>query len=53
MEGQKRYYNQSISKNLDESGCKPNTIWVDRGSVFYNGSVKSWLHDSGIEMYST
>ena len=28
---------------LDESNCKPNKIWVDKGSEFCNRSVKSWL----------
>ena len=28
-------------------------IWVDKGSKFYNKSVKSWLEDNGIEMDST
>ena len=27
-------------------------IWVDKGSVFYSRSVKSWLKDNNIEMYS-
>ena len=35
------------------SGHKPNKIWVDEGSEFYNGSVKSWLQDNDIEMYAT
>ena len=37
---------------LDESNRKSNKIWVDKGSEFYNRSVKSWLHDNDIEMYS-
>ena len=36
---------------LDESNSKPNKIWLDKGSEFYNRSVKSWLQDN-IEMYS-
>ena len=28
-------------------------MWVDRGSEFYNRSVKSWLEENDIEMYST
>ena len=28
---------------LDESGRKPNKIWVDKGSRFYERSMKSWL----------
>ena len=37
---------------LDKSGCKPNNIWVDKGSEFYNSSFKKWLKDNDIEMYS-
>ena len=32
------------------SNRKPNRIWVDKGSEFYNNS---WLHDNNIVMYST
>ena len=32
---------------------KPNKIWVDKGSEFYNSSFKKWLKDNDIEMYST
>ena len=38
---------------FNESGCKPNKIWVDKGSKFYNRSIKSWLQDIDIEIYST
>ena len=38
-------------KILDKSGCKPNKIWVDKGSKFYNSSFKKWLKDNDIEMY--
>ena len=41
---------QSISK---KSNRKPNKIWVDKGSEFYNRSMKSWLEKNDIEMYST
>ena len=37
---------------LDESKCKPNKIWVYKGSGFYNRSMKSWLEKNAIEMYS-
>ena len=30
---------------------KPNKIWVDKGSEFYNNSFKKWLKDNDIEMY--
>ena len=38
---------------LDESNCKPNKIWVDKGSEFYNISMKSWLKDNDIEICLT
>ena len=42
-----------FQKVLDKSDCKPNKIWVDKGSKFYNRSMKLWLKDNYIEMYST
>ena len=36
---------------LKESNRKPNKIWVDKGSEFYNISFKKWLKDNDIEMY--
>ena len=33
------------------SGRKPNKIWVDIGSEFYNNSFKKRLKDTNIEMY--
>ena len=41
---------QSILKN---SHLKPNKIWVDHGSEFYNNKFKSFLKENDIEMYST
>ena len=38
---------------LDSSKRKPNKIWVDQGSEFYNNVFKKWLKDYGISMYST
>ena len=38
---------------LKESNRKPNKIWVDKGSEFYNNSFKKWLRGNDIEMYST
>ena len=32
---------------------KPNKIWVDKGSEFYNAYFKKWLQDNDIVMYST
>ena len=31
---------------------KPNKIWADKGSEFYNNSSKKWLKDNDIEMHS-
>ena len=41
---------QSILKQLNK---KPNKIWVDKGSEFYNAYFKKWLRDNDIVMYST
>ena len=41
----------AFQKILKESNRKPNKIWVDKGSEFYNSSVKKWLKDIDIEMY--
>ena len=43
---------QSILKQSNSSR-KPNKIWVDKGSEFYNASFKKWLRDNDIVMYST
>ena len=37
---------------LKEFSRKPNKIWVDKGSEFYNNYLKKWLRDNNIEMYS-
>ena len=31
----------AFQKILDKSGRKPNEIWVDKGSEFYNNSFKN------------
>ena len=43
----------AFQKILKESNRKPNKIWVDKGSEFYNNSFKKCLKDNDIEMYST
>ena len=43
----------AFQKILDESNRKLNKILVDKGSEFYNTSMKSWLEKNEIEMYST
>ena len=40
---------QKISK---ESNRKPNKIWVEKESEFYNNSSKKLLKNHDIEMYS-
>ena len=42
----------AFQKILDDSTRKPNKAWVDKRSEFYNSSVKKWLKDNDIEMYS-
>ena len=41
-----------LFKNL-ESNRKPNKIWIDQGSEFHNRSMKLFLQNNDIEMYST
>ena len=38
---------------LKQSNRKPNKIWVDKGSEFYNAYFKKWLRGNDIVMYST
>ena len=42
----------AFQKILKKSDRKPDKIWVDKGSEFYNSSFKKWLKDNDIEMYS-
>ena len=42
----------AFQKTLKESDRKPNKIWVDKRSEFYNSSFKKWLKDNNIKMYS-
>ena len=43
----------AFQKILNESNRKPNKIWVDKSSEFYKRSMRSFLQNSYIEMYST
>ena len=43
----------AFDKIIKKSNRKPNKIWVDQGSEFYNHDFKKWLSDNNIEMYST
>ena len=40
-------------KRMISKERKPNKIWVDQGSEFYNNSFKDFLKTNNIEMYST
>ena len=43
----------AFNKIIKQSERKPNKIWVDQGSEFYNNDFKKWLSDNNIIMYST
>ena len=42
----------AFQKILNDSNRKPNKIWIDTGSKFYNNSFKKWLKYNDIKMYS-
>ena len=42
----------AFSKIISEGQRKPNKIWVDQGSEFYNNTFKGFLKINNIEMYS-
>ena len=43
----------AFKKILSDSSRKPNKIWVDQGSGFYNKFFKDFLKINNSEMYST
>ena len=43
----------AFDKIIKQPERKPNKIWVDQGSEFYNNNFKKWLSDNNIIMYST
>ena len=45
--------NNAFKKILDHSNRKPNKRWIDKGSEYYNRSIKSFFQNNDIEMYST
>ena len=45
--------NSKRAKGTSAQHVKPNKIWVDKGSEFYNAYFKKWLRDNDIAMYST
>ena len=46
-------FTNAFQKILDESNGKPNKIWIDKGNELYNRSMKSFLQNNDIKMYST
>ena len=40
-------------QKIVSEGRKPNKIWFDQGSEFYNNSFKGFLKINSIKMYST
>ena len=42
----------AFQKILNDSARKPEKIWIEKGSEFYNNFFKKWLKDSDIELYS-
>ena len=46
-------FQKILDKSMElHSARKPNKIWVDKGSEFYNNFFKKWLNDNDNEMYS-
>ena len=43
----------AFDKIIKQSKRKPNNIWVDQGSDFYNNNFRKWLSDNNIIIYST
>ena len=43
----------AFKKIISEGQRKPNKIWVDQGSEFYNNTFKDFLKINNTEMYST
>ena len=43
----------AFNKIIKQSNRKPNKIWVDQGSEFYNNNFKKWLSDNDIIIYLT
>ena len=43
----------AFDKKIKQSNKKPNKIWVDQGSEFYNRDFEKWLLSNNIIMYST
>ena len=48
-----KVFTNAFRKILNGSDCKPNKIWVDKGSEFYNRSAKSWLQKGERNIFNT
>ena len=48
----RKILDDSAKKQSQSKGRKPNRIWVDKGSKFYNNSFKKWLNGNDIKIYS-
>ena len=44
---------RGLFQKIISKGRKPNKIWVDQGSEFYNNFFEDFLKINNIEMYST
>ena len=53
LKDKKGITNTNAFQKILKSNRKPNKIWVDKGSKFYDRSMKSWLEKNAIEMYSS
>ena len=53
MKDKKRISIVNTFQEIISEGGKPNKIWVDQGSEFYNNFFKKFLKINNIEMYST
>ena len=49
----KKYLSDSNRSKANSKGQKPNKIWVDQSSEFYNKPFKDFLKINNIEVYST
>ena len=53
IKDKKRISNVNGFQKIISKGRKPNKIWADQGSEFYNNSFTDFLKTNNIEMYST
>ena len=49
----RKFIDESKHCVANSKGRKQNKIWIDKGSAFYNRTMKSWLEKNDTEMYST